>query len=98
MLRVSVIEMRAEALIREELQIKEVLAAHFLSQTFSKGRTSTNLLPCSPFHLITATVIFSNLLKLASSLAEFFSSCFILVLQLGEKNRHKVMNKRLIKI
>lgn len=39
MLRVRVIEMRAEALIREEGEIKEVLAAHFLSQTFSKGRT-----------------------------------------------------------
>lgn len=39
MRRVRVTETRAEALIREEGEIKEVLAAHFLSQTFSEGQT-----------------------------------------------------------
>lgn len=39
MQRVSMIEMRAKALIREEGEMKEVLAAHFLSQTLSKGWT-----------------------------------------------------------
>lgn len=38
--RVSMIEMRAKALIREEGETKEVLAAHFLSQTLSKGWTA----------------------------------------------------------
>lgn len=67
MLRVRVIEMRAEALIRGEGEIKEVLAAHFCLRHSLKDGLHANLLPRSHFHLITATVIFSNLLKLASS-------------------------------